>query len=82
MDVDVNDERQIVELWTTSGTALVLTGHVTTLARLALRLNLPEDTVVETRHGQAALGLWGSPLAAYQELTGQQSSPRNQASLA
>jgi hypothetical protein len=56
------------EQWTNSRAALVLTGCVAVLIDIAQRLHLPEESVIETRYGRGALGLWGEPLAAYQEL--------------
>ncbi|HUG13967.1 MAG TPA: hypothetical protein VMM78_03020 [Thermomicrobiales bacterium] len=62
-------DADVSEQWTISRSALVLTGSVADLAAIARRLGLPDGSVVETRHGQAALGLWGEALAAYQRLS-------------
>ena len=72
-----DDASQIREQWTSSRSALVLTGGVTTLIDIAQRLNLPDETVIETRHGQAVLGLWGDPLSAYQALKRQGQLPQD-----
>jgi hypothetical protein len=61
-------EREVSEQWTTSRAALVLGGPVAALVDVAQRLNVPTETVIETRRGEAVLGLWGEPLAAYQDL--------------
>jgi hypothetical protein len=69
MQQDDGAEHDIAELWTTSHTALVLTGPVAMLVEIGQHLALPGERVIETRYGQATLGLWGEPLTAYQELT-------------
>ena len=65
---DDGDDGRISEQWTISRGALVLTGLADVLADIARQLDLPEDILIETRFGQAALGLWGEPLTTYQEL--------------
>ena len=61
-------EREVSEQWTTSRAAVVLGGPVAILIDVAQRLNVPTETVIETRRGEAVLGLWGELLAAYQDL--------------
>lgn len=58
----------VSEQWTASRAALVLGGPVAALVDVAQRLNVPTETVIETRRGEAVLGLWGEPLATYQGL--------------
>jgi hypothetical protein len=65
---DDGNGSHISEQWTTSRGALIITGPADILAGIARQLDMPRDILIETPYGQAALGLWGEPLATYQEL--------------
>jgi len=55
----------IVENWTESGNAVVLTGGSQEIALIAVGLGMPLDDVTGLGPNTAALGLWGSKLRAY-----------------
>ena len=55
----------IVENWTESGNAVVLTGGSQEVALIAVRLGMPLDDVMGLGPNRAALGLWGGKLRAY-----------------
>lgn len=68
-------ESKVTEQWTLSRAALVLGGPVAALIDVAERLNLPTESVIEIQRGEAMLGLWGEPLAAYQDLKSSEHIP-------
>lgn len=55
----------IVENWTESGNAVVLTGGSQEVASIAVGLGMPLDDVMGLGPNRAALGLWGGKLRAY-----------------
>jgi hypothetical protein len=61
----IHPERSLIELWSNSGRALVLTGSVFHIFEMAEKLQLPADAVVSVTRQTNALVLWGDVLDVY-----------------
>jgi hypothetical protein len=56
---------EITEIWTISRQVVVLSGSHTVLTRVAARLGVDSDEIVEAAPTLSALGLWGEALDDY-----------------
>ncbi len=61
----MNAKLGVVELWTVSGTGMVISGNRKCITEIAEQLNLPPNRVVNVSRNSYVVGLWGKNLEDY-----------------